>query len=127
MDNLFGERLRQLRKEAGFRQDELASSLNFARATISYYETGTRIPDIQKICIIADFFNVSVDYILGRTDMKKFIATNNEVMDFFEMFKLLSRTKQNELLLSIRTLRQQQKEELRVAERIDKLDDFVTK
>ena len=118
MDNLFGERLRQLRKEAGFKQDELAAGLNFSRATISYYETGTRIPDIQKISIIADFFNVSVDYILGRTNIKKFVDTNNEVLDFLEMFKSLNKTKQNELLLNIKTLRQreQQKEELRVAD-----------
>lgn len=123
MDNLFGERLRQLRKEAGFRQDELALNLNFSRSTISYYETGARIPDIQKILIIAEFFNVSVDYILGRTNVKKFIATNTEVIDFLEIFKSLESSKQKEILLSIRALKQVQKKELKVAEDINKLDN----
>jgi len=118
VNNFFGERLRELRKESGLRQDELAENLNFARATISYYETGARIPDIQKISIIADFFDVSVDYMLGRTNVKRFITTSEEVVCILEMFKSLSKPKQDELLLNIKTLRkrEQSERELSVAD-----------
>lgn len=66
----FGVRLRELRKERGLTQAELAKLLSIGESTISFYESGKRQPDYETLIRLADFFNVSVDYLIGRTDDK---------------------------------------------------------
>lgn len=61
-------RLKELRKSRGISQLKLAMALNTNQNTISRYETGEREPGILELIRIADFFNVSVDYLLERTD-----------------------------------------------------------
>ena len=63
-------RLKELRKEKGISQLKLAMELNTNQNTISRYETGEREPGINELIGIADYFNVSVDYLLGRTDVR---------------------------------------------------------
>lgn len=65
---MFGERLRSLRIKKEITQSELAKTLKVAPSTISMYEQGKRDPDTQALSFLADFFDVSVDYLLGRTD-----------------------------------------------------------
>ena len=64
-------RLKKLRKEKGISQLKLALDLNTNQNTISRYETGEREPSIKDLIRIADYFNISVDYLLGRTDNPK--------------------------------------------------------
>ena len=61
-------RLKEIRKSKGISQLKLALDLNTSQNTISRYETGEREPGINEIIKIADYFNVSVDYLLERTD-----------------------------------------------------------
>ena len=61
-------RLRELRKAKGISQLKLAMDLNANQNTISRYETGEREPGIAEIIALADYFNVSTDYLLERTD-----------------------------------------------------------
>lgn len=61
-------RLREIRKTKGISQLKLAMDLNTNQNTISRYETGEREPGITELIRIADYFNVSVDYLLERTD-----------------------------------------------------------
>lgn len=61
-------RLRELRKARGISQLKLAMDLNTNQNTISRYETGEREPGIAELIMLADYFNVSVDYLLKRTD-----------------------------------------------------------
>lgn len=61
-------RLKELRKSKGISQLKLALALNTNQNTISRYETGEREPDINTLIQIADYFNVSIDYLLERTD-----------------------------------------------------------
>lgn len=61
-------RLRELRKMRGISQLKLALDLNTSQNTISRYETGEREPGIKELIALADYFNVSVDYLLERTD-----------------------------------------------------------
>ena len=61
-------RLKQLRKEKGISQLKLALDLNMSQNTISRYETGEREADYRTLILIADYFNVSIDYLLERTD-----------------------------------------------------------
>lgn len=61
-------RLRFLREKKGLSQLRLATDLNTTQNTISRYETGAREPGIKELIEIADYFDVSVDYLLERTD-----------------------------------------------------------
>jgi len=64
----FSDRLKLLRKELGLTQEELAHKLNKTRSTIAGYETERKQPDYETLKVIADFFNVSTDYLLERTN-----------------------------------------------------------
>ena len=61
-------RLKELRKKRGISQLKLALDLNMNQNTISRYETGEREADYATLIRFADYFNVSVDYLLGRTE-----------------------------------------------------------
>ncbi len=61
-------RLKELRMQRHLSQVRLAMDLNMSQNTISRYETGQREADYAALIKIADYFNVSVDYLLGRTD-----------------------------------------------------------
>ena len=61
-------RLREIRKQKGISQLKLAMDLNANQNTISRYETGEREPCLRDLIKIADYFNISVDYLLERTD-----------------------------------------------------------
>ena len=59
--------LKKVRKEKGISQLKLAMELNMSQNTISRYETGEREPGINELVKIADYFNISIDYLLERT------------------------------------------------------------
>lgn len=61
-----GERIADLRKHRGLSQYQLAKLLNIATSTLGMYETGKRKPNVEMLEQIAEFFNVSTDYLLGR-------------------------------------------------------------
>lgn len=64
-------RLKELRKSKGISQLKLAMDINTSQNTISRYENGEREPGINELIKLADYFNVSVDYLLERTDNPK--------------------------------------------------------
>ena len=61
----FAQRLKELRKEKDLTQYKLAEELGFSRGLIGNYELGTREPDHTTTKILADFFGVSIDYLLA--------------------------------------------------------------
>jgi len=63
----FGQNIAALRIEKGLCQKEVASHMNVTTATISNYETDRHFPDAEMLCKLADFYGVTVDYMLGRT------------------------------------------------------------
>ncbi len=64
-------RLKEIRKARGISQLKLALDLNTNQNTISRYETGEREPGIVELIKIADYFDVSIDYLLERTNNPK--------------------------------------------------------
>lgn len=64
-------RLKLLRKQKHMSQLSLAMKLNTTQMSISRYETGKRESDLKTLILIADFFDVSIDYLLERTDNPK--------------------------------------------------------
>lgn len=73
---MFGKRLRALRKENKLTMREFGEKFSLAESTISGYENGNRKPDMDILSKFADYFNVSTDYLLGRTD-EIAISTHN--------------------------------------------------
>lgn len=63
-----GERMAALRVKLGLTQEELSGKLGISRAALSHYETNRREPDYVTLCSIADYYQVSLDYILCRKD-----------------------------------------------------------
>lgn len=60
--------LKLLRTAKGLTQEQLAKKLKLSRSTVGMYENGSREPDYETLEQIADFFNVDIDYLLGRTN-----------------------------------------------------------
>ena len=67
---MFPQILKELRKSRKLNQASLAEALDMSQATITFWENGKRMPDIEMLCKIADYFNVTTDYLLGRTPME---------------------------------------------------------
>ena len=61
-------RLKELRRAKQISQVKLAIDLNLTQNSVSRYETGEREADYKTLIAIADYFNVSIDYLLGRTN-----------------------------------------------------------
>jgi transcriptional regulator with XRE-family HTH domain len=65
-----GKIIAELRREKGLRQKDLSKILNMSPSNISNYESGAYWPDMNTICKMADYFNVTTDYLLGRTSYR---------------------------------------------------------
>lgn len=65
-----GDRLKKLREEKGISQLELAKLLNISNVMLSRYEKHKRSPDYETLNKLADFYRVSTDYLLGRTNIR---------------------------------------------------------
>ena len=63
-----GERIKQLRKEKGMTQTDLAMTLNVTKGTVSTWETNSRVPGFETMNALSDLFQKSLDYIMGRSD-----------------------------------------------------------
>ena len=63
----FGEILMQLRQERHLSQAELGNVIFVSGGTISNYEKGVHYPDVEKLVALAEYFGVSIDYLLGRS------------------------------------------------------------
>jgi transcriptional regulator with XRE-family HTH domain len=65
MENIFGEKLKELRIEKGVGQIELAKAINVSKGIISLWENGLREPKLSNLITLAKFFEVSLDYLVG--------------------------------------------------------------
>jgi len=107
--NIFGDRLKQLRTNKDMTGEELGKIFNVTKVAISNWESCRRFPDQDTLINIADFFNVSVDYLLGRTDekspisneelieMQKFTNNNDEVINLMKKLYELDAKTQNKI------------------------------
>ena len=64
----FSARLIQLRAEKGVSQAGLAKEIGLGRSAVSLMEIGERAASVEALCLLADYFNVSLDYLVGRSD-----------------------------------------------------------
>ncbi|MDU4787688.1 MAG: helix-turn-helix transcriptional regulator [Clostridium sp.] len=68
-----------LRTEKGLRQEDIAKLLNVSRQAYSYWETGERNPDVEVLIALADYYNVTIDYLVGRSQIKTNYAINKDL------------------------------------------------
>ncbi|WP_035100578.1 helix-turn-helix domain-containing protein [Aneurinibacillus terranovensis] len=64
----FAERLQKLRIEKGIMAKDVADQIKVTKPAISIYEAGKGFPTVEKLAALADYFRVSVDYLIGRSD-----------------------------------------------------------
>src|SRR6478735_3808036 len=83
----YGDRIALLREKRGLTQEELSIKIGISRASLSHYETSRREPDYETINKIANFFNVSIDYLLGRTNLQQTVL-DEDVRGFVENLDL---------------------------------------
>lgn len=74
----FSERLKLLRKDRGLSQDKLGEMLNIPRTTIANWESG-RIPELAALQNLADYFEVTVDYLIGRSNIRNPLETEERI------------------------------------------------
>ena len=100
----FGELLTELRKDKGMTQRDLANFLHVSVGTISNYEKGVHLPDIDKLMELADHFSVTTDYLLGRCEsnlspdsFREVITGTRTVGDFIQELRHLSADRKDAL------------------------------
>ena len=71
LGDMMQNNLRKLRKEKGLSQSAVQMQTGIEQALISKYENGERVPPTETLMQLADFYGVSMDYIMGRTDRKE--------------------------------------------------------
>lgn len=67
---IFAKRLKKLRQEKGKKQTEMAEFLEITPRAYQYYEGAGHYPDVPGLMKLADYFEVSTDYLLGRSDQR---------------------------------------------------------
>ena len=81
---MLSEKLYKLRKNSGLSQEQLAEKLNVSRQAISKWESGTAVPESEKLVTISNYFGVSVDYLL-KDEEEKLNGTDNSVEEKTKM------------------------------------------
>lgn len=66
--NIFSYRLKNLRTSKGLTMEQLGKEVDSTRGTISNYENGNKKPSLDMLIKLANYFDVSIDYLVGRTD-----------------------------------------------------------
>ena len=101
------EKLKEIRKSKKISQKEFAEHMNVAQNTVSRWETGERLMDSDTLIKAADFFNVSVDYLLGRAKRSQTITAvqkNAESMKIIDEYTKLNDLGKHEAVKRIKEL-----------------------
>lgn len=86
----FNEKLIELRKTKGLSQEELGNELGVSRQTVSKWELGQSYPDFQKLVLLSDFFNISLDKLIKDIDLddvRENNSDNEKVSKMYEDFQ----------------------------------------
>lgn len=115
----FKDVLRYLRESENLKQEELAEKVGVSYAAISNYETGKREPKRKTLEAIADYFNVDMNYLLGKTSIQRVVAFDSKGNRIYSSNALTER--QQKLLDSFNALNEDGQR--KVLEYIDDLSD----
>lgn len=108
----FGDLLAELRQDKKLTQKQLAKIIYVSSGTICNYENNVHYPDVEKLVALADYFDVTVDYLLGRCSanlspdiFEEDIASGKRVGTFIQEFKELPPERQQALLLIMQDMK----------------------
>lgn len=118
--SIFSERLRALRKMRQNTQENAANGMGISRGMLSNYELGTREPDFVMLCHIADYYEVTTDYLLGRSNEMQGSASSPE-SEIWNQVTLLSNRSQQDLLVYIQLLKLRDEKELQERKGMQKI------
>ena len=90
----FAQILSELRRTAGLSQRKAAADLNISQAILSHYENGAREPGLNFVCRVCDYYNVTADYLLGRSPNPDGVDRGADIARVFiaEMRSLANKT-----------------------------------
>lgn len=102
----FSDRLRSLRIDSGKQQQEVANDLKLLKQTLNKYEKGNREPDFEVVKKFADYYNVSTDYLLGKSDFKNSLDKEIEFLKKWveanaDGIKLIDKINNNNISLEV--------------------------
>lgn len=126
---LLHERIKDLRLSRNLTQEQLAQELHISRSAYALYETGKRQLGYDILCTIADFYQVNIDYLFGRTDNpEQLFYLSLEERDLLKKFsKLDFRGKENiHWMLQLEYNRQTQNQNKKTRNNIQRLFYFIT-
>jgi len=95
-------RIKELRLQNGMTQRDLADRLHTQQNSVSYYETGKRLPSLDIVKRVADIFETPVDYVLGATNNSKRLSLSEQTL--LENFRKLGAGDAHELILRAKEL-----------------------
>lgn len=105
---MFKDRLKLLRNERCLTQQQFADQSGLSRSMIAHYEKGTREPTLEALEIVADFFNVDTDYLLGKTDIRRLYTFMDDddytLTDAINILMMKKNTMLNELIIKLSKL-----------------------
>ena len=109
-------RLHELRLEKKLKMTEVAKQIGIPYTTYVGYEKQEREPDSEMLIKLANYFSVSIDYLVGRTDIKKAAihkddGLDNDSIQLLEAFKSLSKEQQRMIIAQLQGLTQFQKDQ----------------
>ena len=90
MDKIFSQRLKARRKQRGLSQSALAQEIGVTDAAINMLEKGRRLPSYEILISLADYFGVSIDYLVGRSDVPNIFSADDIILLSPEDQELLS-------------------------------------
>ncbi len=99
--DIFAQRVRMLRKNHKLKQEDIGKLIKVSKAQISEIERGNKTTSIENLIILADYFNVSIDYLTGRTDNPDISSKSTDLItaleekQLLEDFRILNKHEQN--------------------------------
>ena len=108
---MIAQKIAVLRKQRGLTQADMAKHLKISRQAYSFYEQGKHEMDYKSLCKIADFFQVTTDYLLGRYDSKPFLLDDDEEIDLIKKYRTLDERGKRSVGVLLEHERQQNKKD----------------
>ena len=98
---MIGDRIKSLRKSKGYNMRQMASALNLPYTTYVNYEKGAREPNSEQLILISKYFGVSIDYLMGRTDVPFTEETSENIFEKYPNIQPLPEMRKVPLLGAI--------------------------
>ena len=98
---MIGDRIKSLRKSKGYNMRQMASALNLPYTTYVNYEKGAREPNSEQLILISKYFGVSIDYLMGRTDVPFTEETSENIFEKYPNIQPLPEMRKIPLLGAI--------------------------